>query len=191
MAPHSVVELTSEASWAMVRVLDWCLYPSLCRRTDRGQVHSLWKGNSCKTHHISAGMSLSIINACNSLKFYFKDEVHPATKLAHLQLPIDPARRWKTVIPIVEELKGKAKKLGLWNLFLSKAHYPDHGVPLSNLEVRSSVHLHRETAAYSSSQYAVMAEMLGRGGQMASEVVNCSAPDTGNMGTVVICVYSL
>jgi acyl-CoA dehydrogenase len=40
------------------------------------------------------------------------------------------------VIPVVEELKAKAKKLGLWNLFLSKAHYPAHGVPLTNLEVR-------------------------------------------------------
>jgi hypothetical protein len=40
------------------------------------------------------------------------------------------------VIPIVEELKVKARKLGLWNLFLSKTHYPKHGVPLTNLEVR-------------------------------------------------------
>jgi hypothetical protein len=31
-------------------------------------------------------------------------------------------------------------------------------------------------------QYAVMAEVLGRGGIMASQAVNCSAPDTGNMG---------
>ena len=35
------------------------------------------------------------------------------------------------------ELKEKAKKLGLWNLFLSKAHYPQFGVPLTNLEVRT------------------------------------------------------
>ena len=50
-------------------------------------------------------------------------------------LPTDPETRWKTVIPIIAELKEKAKKLGLWNLFLSKAHYPQHGVELTNLEV--------------------------------------------------------
>ena len=38
-------------------------------------------------------------------------------------------------MPVIEDLKVKAKKLGLWNLFLSKAHYPEYGVPLSNLEV--------------------------------------------------------
>ncbi|KAG6820449.1 hypothetical protein H0H93_000445 [Arthromyces matolae] len=94
---------------------------------------------------------------------FLEHEVYPASKLAHAQLPEDPVQRWKTVIPIIAELKQKAKKLGLWNLFLSKAHYPEHGVPLTNLE------------------YAVMAEILGRGGHIASEVVNCSAPDTGNM----------
>ncbi|CAL1702305.1 unnamed protein product [Somion occarium] len=92
-----------------------------------------------------------------------KDDILPAVRLAHSQVPEDSVKRWKTVIPIVAELKVKARKLGLWNLFLSKAHYPKHGVPLSNLE------------------YAVMAEVLGRGGPIASEAVNCSAPDTGNM----------
>ncbi len=60
----------------------------------------------------------------------------PATRLAQAQLPADPKERWQTVIPIVEELKEKAKRLGLWNLFLSKAHYLNFGVPLTNLEVR-------------------------------------------------------
>ncbi|EIN10694.1 acyl-CoA dehydrogenase NM domain-like protein [Punctularia strigosozonata HHB-11173 SS5] len=91
------------------------------------------------------------------------DEVYPATKIAHAQIPTDPATRWSTVVPIIADLKAKARAQGLWNLFLSKTHYPKHGVPLTNLE------------------YAVMAEIMGRGGHMASEVFNCSAPDTGNM----------
>ncbi|KAI6047123.1 acyl-CoA dehydrogenase/oxidase [Pisolithus marmoratus] len=94
---------------------------------------------------------------------FLQDDVYPCIRLAHAQIPKDPIQRWNTVVPVVEELKMKARKLGLWNLFLSKAHYPEHGVPLSNLE------------------YAVMAEILGRGGHIASEAVNCSAPDTGNM----------
>ncbi|TFK27065.1 acyl-CoA dehydrogenase [Coprinopsis marcescibilis] len=94
---------------------------------------------------------------------FLEDEVEPATKLAHLQLPTDETQRWKTVLPVLAELKEKAKKLGLWNLFLSKQHYPEYGVPLSNLE------------------YAVMAELLGYSSHIASESVNCSAPDTGNM----------
>jgi acyl-CoA dehydrogenase len=94
---------------------------------------------------------------------FVQDEVMPAKRIAHAQLPDDPVQRWKTVIPVVNELKAKARSLGLWNLFLSKAHYPEHGVPLTNLE------------------YAVMAEIMGRAGNIASEATNCSAPDTGNM----------
>ncbi|KAI0080748.1 acyl-CoA dehydrogenase NM domain-like protein [Panus rudis PR-1116 ss-1] len=94
---------------------------------------------------------------------FVNDEILPASRLAHEQIPVEFEKRWKFVSPVIEELKGKARKLGLWNLFLSKAHYPKHGVPLTNIE------------------YALMAEVLGRGGQMASESVNCSAPDTGNM----------
>ena len=39
----------------------------------------------------------------------------------------------------METLKRSAKSKGLWNLFLSKAHYPDVGVDLTNLEVSRSV----------------------------------------------------
>ncbi|KAF8974599.1 acyl-CoA dehydrogenase/oxidase [Flammula alnicola] len=93
---------------------------------------------------------------------FLEDEILPAVKVAHAQLPDDPTR-WSTVIPIIAELKEKAKKQGLWNLFLSKAHYPEFGVPLTNLE------------------YAVMAEILAHAGPMGPEVMNCAAPDTGNM----------
>jgi acyl-CoA dehydrogenase len=65
----------------------------------------------------------------------FQEEVTPAQKVAHHQLP-EGEGRWETVIPIIEELKVKAKGLGLWNLFLSKKQYPKHGAPLTNLEVR-------------------------------------------------------
>ena len=73
------------------------------------------------------------------------------------------------VPPIVEELKAKAREQGLWNLFMAPAldHDDDefHGAGLSNLE------------------YAPLSEMMGRV-SWASEVFNCSAPDTGNMETI-------
>ncbi len=68
---------------------------------------------------------------------------------------INSGDRWQPVT-IIEELKRKAKDLDLWNLFL-----PDIS-GLTNLE------------------YAPLAEMMGRV-VWASEVFNCSAPDTGNM----------
>ena len=65
-----------------------------------------------------------------------------------------------TVPPVIEELKGLAKERGLWNLFLPAVS------GLSNLE------------------YAPLAELTGWSLEIAPEVTNCAAPDTGNMETL-------
>lgn len=66
---------------------------------------------------------------------FLETECLPAENLYHHQIPHDPVQRWKVVPAVMEELKKKAKARGLWNLFLSKLHYPEHGVDLTNLEV--------------------------------------------------------
>jgi len=71
-------------------------------------------------------------------------------------------KRWEPV-PIIEELKPKAKKAGLWNLFLPHSKRVPEG--LSNLD------------------YAPLCEIMGRV-PWSTEVFNCSAPDTGNMETI-------
>ncbi len=69
--------------------------------------------------------------------------------------------RWQPV-QMIEDLKPAAKEAGLWNLFLPDSH---RGAGLKNIE------------------YAPLAEIMGRV-EFASEVFNCSAPDTGNMETI-------
>ncbi len=94
------------------------------------------------------------------LQAFMDENVYPNEATFHHQL--DAATdRWQPV-PIVEELKKKAKAVGLWNLFLPESK---RGAGLTNLE------------------YAPLCEIMGRV-HWASEVFNCSAPDTGNMETI-------
>jgi len=91
----------------------------------------------------------------------FMDEhIYPAEPVYNEQMTAARAKGdpW-IVVPVVEDLKAKARKQGMWNLFLNES---EHGAGLSNLE------------------YAPLAEIMGHVG-FASEVFNCSAPDTGNM----------
>ncbi|MGE0046245.1 MAG: acyl-CoA dehydrogenase family protein [Hyphomonadaceae bacterium] len=81
----------------------------------------------------------------------------------------EEGERWK-VIPVVEDLKKKAKAAGLWNMFMPPSHGAAH--------VDDSFEF--EGPGLSNVTYAAIAELLGRVG-FASEVFNCSAPDTGNM----------
>ncbi len=86
--------------------------------------------------------------------------VYPAEEVYERQLA-EMENRW-TVVPVMEELKAKAKSAGLWNLFLPES---DRGAGLNNME------------------YAPLCEIMGRS-PIGPEVFNCSAPDTGNMEVI-------
>ena len=96
-------------------------------------------------------------------------EAHVRPRMADYYKQQAEGERWK-VLPVVEEEKARAKAQGIWNLFMppqaGRVHVDDtfdfEGPGLTNLE------------------YALCAEEMGRVG-WASEVFNCSAPDTGNM----------
>ena len=90
------------------------------------------------------------------LDAFMREHVYPNEERYRIEL--ESGDRWQPV-PVVEELKARARSAGLWNLFL-----PDErlGAGLTNLD------------------YAPLCEIMGRV-LWAPEVFNCSAPDTGNM----------
>jgi acyl-CoA dehydrogenase len=89
--------------------------------------------------------------------------------LAALRQDPDPSARWRP-LPVIAQLQAKARAQGLWNLFLPQEHGgeyaarfgTDGGEGLSNVD------------------YAPIAELTGRSA-LAPHVLNCNAPDTGNM----------
>lgn len=94
----------------------------------------------------------------------------PAEALFSQQMSKDPATRWKIVPPVMEVLKAKAKKLGLWNLWLSGGEFQHlaggAGKSLSNVE------------------YGVLAELCAYASHTCPQAMNCAAPDTGNMEVI-------
>lgn len=98
------------------------------------------------------------------LRAFFDQHIYPNEERYHREM--DAFRRqgspWQ-VVPLIEELKPKAREAGLWNMFLPHP-YEGHG-GISNLD------------------YAPLCEVMGRV-SWSGEVFNCSAPDTGNMETL-------
>lgn len=100
---------------------------------------------------------------------FMEANVYPAEEAFHHELEANTVvgKRW-TPLKVIEGLKDKAKEQDLWNLFLPKDTAEIAGVKGGGL---------------TNQEYAPLAEIMGRVG-WASEVFNCSAPDTGNMETI-------
>ena len=88
---------------------------------------------------------------------FMKDHIDPIESDYHRQLQ-SLENRW-VALPLIDQLKAKAKSAGLWNMFLPD---PELGAGLKVVE------------------YAPIAEATGRSA-IAPEIFNCNAPDTGNM----------
>ena len=98
------------------------------------------------------------------VRAFFNEHIFPNEKLFEEQAQFARDDGWQAV-PLLEELKDKARAEGLWNMFMPPSSHDNeqcHGAGLNNLD------------------YAPVAEQLGHV-PWSSEVFNCSAPDTGNM----------
>jgi acyl-CoA dehydrogenase len=103
------------------------------------------------------------------LHAFMQAHIYPAEKSYHDEMAANTAagRRW-TPLQTIEDLKIKARAEGLWNLFL-----PADSAAISGYQ----------GAGLTNQEYAPLAEIMGAV-PWASEVFNCSAPDTGNMETI-------
>ena len=95
---------------------------------------------------------------------FMTSHVVPSERVFHDQLAaMEDPFAWSTA-PVLAELRQAARARGLWNAFLPAAADTDgRGAGLTNL------------------QYAPLAEITGRSGDLAPAALNCAAPDTGNM----------
>ena len=95
------------------------------------------------------------------VKDFIEQECVPSEIIFHNQIE-EGENRWNSYPSVINELKDKAKSKGLWNLFLPESEF---GAGLTNYE------------------YAHLAEVMGTC-HIASEAMNCAAPDTGNMEVI-------
>lgn len=103
---------------------------------------------------------------------FMDDHIYPneGRYTAEIEANTKAGKRW-TPLQLIEELKLKAREQGLWNLFLP---------PSADGSVREAEY----GPGLSNQEYAPLAEIMGRV-MWSSEVFNCSAPDTGNMETII------
>ena len=105
----------------------------------------------------------------DQLQAFMDEHIYPAEGAYHAEIAANSlaGKRW-TPLQTIEKLKVKARSAGLWNLFLP---------------VDSAAASGYDGAGLTNQEYAPLAEIMGRV-MWASEVFNCSAPDTGNMETI-------
>ncbi|RFO98439.1 acyl-CoA dehydrogenase [Rhodoferax lacus] len=103
------------------------------------------------------------------LQQFMESHIYPAESRYQAEIAANTAagKRW-TPLQVIEVLKTQAQAAGLWNLFL----------PVDSAQAAGF-----EGAGLTNQEYAPLAEIMGRV-PWASEVFNCSAPDTGNMETI-------
>jgi acyl-CoA dehydrogenase len=101
---------------------------------------------------------------------FMDSHVYPAEPVFAEQLSqLENRWAWDSA-PVLAELRAEARKRGLWNLFLPGGPGGQGGRPPGE-----------HGAGLTSLQYAPLAEITGRAIHLAPPVLNCSAPDTGNM----------
>lgn len=116
----------------------------------------------------------------SKLQSFVKSEVIPSeSQYDNHVAQFNQKDRWslEAVPPVLEQLKSKAQKLGLWNLFLPH-RIPEELLRL-NTDIVPTIPIQPATIL-TNFEYAKYAEIMGAS-PIASEACNCSAPDTGNM----------